>query len=106
MDFHQLVTTIYRLTKNTRIQAKAATEIYEQLQYITERGWQQEDADMFTETIEKVRQLAVFGYGIAKAQEDEARETTTKALKLPHSLKHLETSQKGDKKYAFTSEFY
>ncbi|KAG1047863.1 hypothetical protein G6F43_009716 [Rhizopus delemar] len=31
VDTHHLVNTIYRLTENTRIQARAATEIYEQL---------------------------------------------------------------------------
>ncbi|KAG0739047.1 hypothetical protein G6F57_012393 [Rhizopus arrhizus] len=41
--------------------------------------------EIVNEAVEKVRRLAVFGYGIAKAQEDEAREETTKALRLPHN---------------------
>ncbi|ORE04465.1 hypothetical protein BCV72DRAFT_211208, partial [Rhizopus microsporus var. microsporus] len=105
VDSHQLVNTIYRLTENTRIQARAATEIYEQLQYVEERGWQKEDEKVFSEAVEKLRRLAVFGYEVAKAQEDEAREETTKALKLPYSLKHMESSPKGDKKYVFDQDF-
>lgn len=105
VDSHHLVTTIYRLTETTRLQARAATEIYEQLQFVAERGWQLEDGEIVNEAVEKVRRLAVFGYGIAKAQEDEAREETTKALRLPHSIKHLESPAKGDKKYAFSTEF-
>lgn len=106
VDSLHLVNTIYRVTENTRIQARAATEIYEQLQYVAERGWQQEDGDVVNEAIEKVRRLAVFGYGIAKSQEDEAREEATKAIKLPQSIKHLERpATKGDKKYAFSQEF-
>ncbi|KAG1445145.1 hypothetical protein G6F57_017651 [Rhizopus arrhizus] len=81
VDSHHLVTTIYRLTETTRLQARAATEIYEQLQFVAKRGWQLEDGEIVNEVVEKVRRLAVFGYGIAKAREDEAREETTKALR-------------------------
>ncbi|KAG0756033.1 hypothetical protein G6F66_011108 [Rhizopus arrhizus] len=105
VDSHHLVTTIYRLTETTRLQARAATEIYEQLQFVAKRGWQLEDGEIVNEVVEKVRRLAVFGYGIAKAREDEAREETTKALRLSHSIKHLESPAKGDKKYAFSTEF-
>ncbi|KAG1153110.1 hypothetical protein G6F37_010652 [Rhizopus arrhizus] len=97
VDSHHLVTTIYRLTETTRLQARVATEIYEQLQFVAERGWQLEDGEIVNEAVEKVRRLAVFGYGIAKAQEDEAIEETTEALRLPHSIKHLESPAKGDK---------
>ncbi|KAG1394098.1 hypothetical protein G6F58_012182 [Rhizopus delemar] len=82
VDSHHLVTTIYRLTETTRLQARAATEIYEQLQFVAKRGWQLEDGEIVNEVVEKVRRLAVFGYGIAKAREDEAREETTKALRI------------------------
>ncbi|KAI8881649.1 hypothetical protein K501DRAFT_274423 [Backusella circina FSU 941] len=105
IDSLQLVSTIYKLTENTRIRARAAAEIYESLQYITERGMQQEDAELYHNTMEKARRLAVFGFGTAKQQESKAKEATTKALKLKYSLKHLETPENGEKKYAFDKEF-
>ncbi|KAI8364357.1 uncharacterized protein BYT42DRAFT_506345 [Radiomyces spectabilis] len=62
-----------------------------------------EDKDLYDQTVEKARRLAVFGFGTARLQEAEAREVTTKALKPPYSLRHLETP--GEKKYAFNQEF-
>ncbi|OAD73159.1 hypothetical protein PHYBLDRAFT_145565 [Phycomyces blakesleeanus NRRL 1555(-)] len=47
--------------------------------------------------MERARRLAVFGFGTARQREIEAREHTTKALRLPHSLKHLETPESGEK---------
>lgn len=37
MDAHQLVTTIFKHTETTRLQARASTEIYEQLLYLQDR---------------------------------------------------------------------
>ncbi|KAI8876614.1 hypothetical protein K501DRAFT_337981 [Backusella circina FSU 941] len=90
VDTAQLVNTIYRLTENTRVQAKAATELYEHLKYIMNRGLRREDLQIFQDSIEKNRRLAVYWFGVAKQQENEAKEITIKSLKLPHSFKHLE----------------
>ncbi|KAI9482752.1 MAG: hypothetical protein EXX96DRAFT_630758 [Benjaminiella poitrasii] len=101
VDTLQHINTIYRLTENARIQAKAATEIYEQLQYVAERGWQ-----VIKEAVEKVRRLAIFGYTVSqKPQKDEAREEITKAIQLLRRLKHLRGDAKGERKFAFTIEF-
>ncbi|KAI8891429.1 hypothetical protein K501DRAFT_327999 [Backusella circina FSU 941] len=62
VDTAQLVNTIYRLTENTRVQAKAATELYEHLKYIMDRGLQQEDLQIFQDSIEQSRRLAVHGF--------------------------------------------
>ncbi|KAI8093988.1 hypothetical protein BDF21DRAFT_326557, partial [Thamnidium elegans] len=105
VDTAQLINTIYRLTENTRVQARAATELFEHLKYVMDRGLQQEDLPIFRDSIEQARRLAVYGFGTAKQQEQEAREITTKALRLPHSLKHLETSQTSEKKLAFDDKF-
>ncbi|KAI9248993.1 hypothetical protein EDC94DRAFT_664136 [Helicostylum pulchrum] len=79
----QLVSNIYRLTENTRVQAKAATELYEHLRYIIDRGLREEDLPLFEDSIEQSRRLAVYGFGVARQQENEAKEIITKALKLP-----------------------
>ncbi|KAG0744670.1 hypothetical protein G6F57_006343 [Rhizopus arrhizus] len=105
LDTLQLVNVIYRLTENTQAQAKAATILHQQLKYIVDRGLQEEDLPIFEESIEQARRLAVYGYGTARQQEQEAREFTTKAFKLPNSLEHLETPSMGEKRHAFDDQF-
>ncbi|KAG0757580.1 hypothetical protein G6F22_019912 [Rhizopus arrhizus] len=38
VDAYQLISSIYKNTETTRIQARASTEIYEQLQYLQEKA--------------------------------------------------------------------
>ena len=59
MDTLQLVNVIYRLTENTRAQAKAVTTLYQQLKYTVDRGLQEEDLPIFEESIEQAQHLAV-----------------------------------------------
>ncbi|KAG1384692.1 hypothetical protein G6F61_000221 [Rhizopus arrhizus] len=54
-----LVNVIYRLTENTRAQAKAVTTLYQQLKYTVDRGLQEEDLPIFEESIEQAQRLAV-----------------------------------------------
>ncbi|KAI8885333.1 hypothetical protein K501DRAFT_284394, partial [Backusella circina FSU 941] len=105
VDTAQLVNTIYRLTKNTRVQAKAATELYEHPKYIMDRGLQQEDLQIFQDSIEQSSRLAVYGFGLAKQQENKANEITTKALRLLHSIKHLEITLSNEKRFTFDETF-
>ncbi|KAI8874587.1 hypothetical protein K501DRAFT_204397, partial [Backusella circina FSU 941] len=48
-----LVNTIYRLTENTRVQAKEVTELYEHLKYTMDRGLRQEDLQIFQDFIKQ-----------------------------------------------------
>ncbi|KAL0085410.1 hypothetical protein J3Q64DRAFT_1607049, partial [Phycomyces blakesleeanus] len=90
IDSLQLISAIYKLTENKRVQARAAAEIYESPQYIIERGVHKKDEGFYHDNMERARRIAVFGFGTARQQDIEAREHTAKALRLPHSLKHLE----------------
>ncbi|KAG1444202.1 hypothetical protein G6F56_010396 [Rhizopus delemar] len=55
---------------------------------------------------EQIRQLAVFGLETAKAQEREAKEYADKALNIPLSIRHLETTEEDNKsKNAYSDEF-
>jgi hypothetical protein len=106
VDSIQLTTTIHRLTETTRIQARAATQIYEKLNFMCSRGFQPEDEAVIVKEVESIRRLAVYGFGSAKLQESDARDVTLKAIKLPSTLKHLEPQQSsGEKKYTFSEEF-
>ncbi|KAI7869508.1 hypothetical protein BDF14DRAFT_316010 [Spinellus fusiger] len=64
-----------------------------------------EYAKLLAQTMERTRCLAVYRLGSAKQQEQEAKELTTTALRLPNSLKHIETSTTEEKKYAFDQDF-
>ena len=107
IDALQVINIIYRITENTRVQARAAAELYGQLNYLGEQGQSENgnDWNLFNETIEQTSRLAIFGLGTAKNQENEARELALKAIRLFNNLKHLESSGNQDKKYAFDEEF-
>ncbi|KAG1044387.1 hypothetical protein G6F43_011463 [Rhizopus delemar] len=108
VDAYQLVHTIYKITETTRIQARASTELYEQLSYLQDKTEfaSTKDRDIFNNTIEQAQRLAVYGFGSAKFQENDAKEVAIKALKLPTSIKHLEHSTEEDgKKNSFDGDF-
>jgi hypothetical protein len=98
VDAYQLVTTIYKITETTRLQTRASTELYEQLQYLSTRTAfnSNTDREIFLTGVQQAERLAVFGFGSAKFQEQEAKEVTLKTLKLPASVKHLESSTEDD----------
>jgi hypothetical protein len=100
VDAYQLVSTIHKITETTRLQARASTELYEQLQYLQDKAefTSGKDREIFNNTIEQAQRLAIFGFGSAKLQENEAKEVSLKALRLPSSIKHLEYSPEEDGK--------
>jgi hypothetical protein len=102
-----VVNTIYKITENTRFQAKAAMEIFEQLQYVLQEATSQAEATAIIDKCrEQSRRLAVFGVATAKAQEREARDYSDKALNIPISIRHLESAEEDPKtKNAYSNEF-
>ncbi|KAG1144100.1 hypothetical protein G6F37_001511 [Rhizopus arrhizus] len=102
-----VVNTIYKITDNTRFQARVAMEIFEQLQYVLEEAANQAEAKTIIEKCtEQSKRLAIFGLATAKAQEREAKEYSDKALNIPISIKHLESTEDDSKtKNAYSDEF-
>ncbi|KAG1150111.1 hypothetical protein G6F37_011279 [Rhizopus arrhizus] len=100
VDAYQIVSSIYKNTETTRIQARASTEIYEQLQYLQEKAvfTSARDQEVFNSTVEQAQRLAVFGFGSAKFQENDAKDLSLKALRLPPNARHLEHSIEEDGK--------
>ncbi|KAG1156298.1 hypothetical protein G6F37_007743 [Rhizopus arrhizus] len=75
-----VVNTIYKITENTRFQARVAMEIFEQLQYVLQEATSQAEATAIIDKCrEQSRRLAVFGLATAKTQEREARDYSDKA---------------------------
>ncbi|KAG1053289.1 hypothetical protein G6F43_004619 [Rhizopus delemar] len=79
-DTHQVITSIYKYSENTRIQARATTEIYEQLRYLQGKIQFEnpKDKEIFDGTIDQAAKFATFGFGQAKFQDNDARDYATK----------------------------
>jgi len=71
LDAYQLVVTIHKIAETTRLQARASTELYEQLQYLQNKAefTSGKDREIFNNTIEQAQRLAIYGFGSAKLQE-------------------------------------
>ncbi|KAG0733759.1 hypothetical protein G6F57_016950 [Rhizopus arrhizus] len=95
------------LEENTRFQARVAMEIFEELQGFLHQNPDQQQARRILEgIIESSKRLATFGLATAKAQEREAKANADKALNFPISIKHLETTEEGNKaKNTYSEEF-
>ncbi|KAI8880445.1 hypothetical protein K501DRAFT_286894 [Backusella circina FSU 941] len=102
----KVVNTIYKITDNTRFQAKVAMEIFEQLQYVMEEADNEEAKEIVSRCREQSRRLAVFGLATAKSQEREAKEYGDKALNIPISIRYLESTEEDNKtKNAYSDDF-
>ncbi|KAG1390078.1 hypothetical protein G6F58_013102 [Rhizopus delemar] len=82
-------------------------EIFEELQGLLHQNPDQQQARRILEgIIESSKRLATFGLATAKAQEREAKANADKALNFPISIKHLETTEEGNKaKNTYSEEF-
>lgn len=107
MDAYQVVSNIYKYSENTRVQSRASTEIYEQLQYLQQRIQfnNEEDKQIFDGAMDQTAKLAIFGFGQAKFQDNDAKEFATKALRVPASIKHLEKPDEERVQNTFDTEF-
>ncbi|KAI8994655.1 hypothetical protein BDB01DRAFT_846675 [Pilobolus umbonatus] len=74
VDAHQLVNTIHKITETTRVQARASTELFDQLQYLQTRAefTSPKDRDIYKNTAEQALRLAIYGFSPAKQQDKEA----------------------------------
>ncbi|KAG1164910.1 hypothetical protein G6F46_009997 [Rhizopus delemar] len=102
VDSNQFINTIYKNAETIRLQARASTELYNKLQYINDQNRiafnSPKDRGVFLNTTMQVERFAIFGLGSLNLQKQEAKELALKALKLPTSLKHLETAEAVDEK--------
>lgn len=62
------------------LRAREATELYETLKYIADRGLLQEDLSLFRDSVEQSRKLAVYELRIAKQRENKAKKAQKRTL--------------------------
>lgn len=86
VDTFQIVNNIYKYSENTRVQARASTEIYEQLLHYLQQKIQfnnKEDKQVFGGAVAQAEKLVTFGFGQAKFQDNDVKGFPTKALRVP-----------------------
>jgi hypothetical protein len=108
IDSLQAVSYKYKDADRLRVAAHAATEIFRELQFITnneeERAERVSDEEIILTCIEKLRRLAIFSYATSKRIDQEARSIAAKALRLPDTIKHIADEEESDRKLAFAPE--
>ncbi|KAG1181129.1 hypothetical protein G6F36_010105 [Rhizopus arrhizus] len=88
---------IYEITETTRFQAKVATEIFEQLQYVLQQAASLDEArTIIHRTTEQSKRLAIFGLSQAKNQERIAKNYAIDALNIPAMMNSCKPSHKLD----------
>lgn len=106
VDTTQVVNAHYKGAENCRLHGRAATEIYEQLSIIKAGEITAEEAhQLLDEAIESAKRLATHAWIQGIQHDEDAKDYAIKALKLPPSLKHLETKESGNKREAFGEDF-
>ncbi|PHZ13152.1 uncharacterized protein RHIMIDRAFT_313120 [Rhizopus microsporus ATCC 52813] len=104
VDAAQTTTAITKGADRLRTAGRATTEIYQEFQHLIEIGGTEDD---MRNILERIRRLAVYQFGTGKELDKDAKDTkdlTTKALRLPESLKYLEDDDDEGKDYFFSSE--
>ncbi|KAG1449948.1 hypothetical protein G6F56_008491 [Rhizopus delemar] len=77
----------------------------EMLEQLSAQGSEQ-DEEQFTDILEKIRPLPVYGYATGKRIDDEAKDILTKVLRLPTSVKYLEDEDNFERDLAFDEETF
>ncbi|KAG1447163.1 hypothetical protein G6F56_009347 [Rhizopus delemar] len=88
--------------------ARAATELYEQLQYIqtvTHAVNPIELDNIQSKCREAAKRLAVYGWASARIQDNQATEFAAKAIKVPQNVSQDYLPEEGTKRQAFSKEF-
>ncbi|OAD65161.1 hypothetical protein PHYBLDRAFT_153756 [Phycomyces blakesleeanus NRRL 1555(-)] len=105
VDAHQIVQGKYKDGDKLRIAGRAASEVFNDLKYIKSQQSSNKDAADFDELIEKVRRLAVYAFASGKTLDEDAKELSIRAIKLPTRARYFEDEDDNDKDMAFDQEW-
>ncbi|CAO3696910.1 unnamed protein product [Rhizopus microsporus] len=86
MDAYQSIQQRFKDGDRLRVAARGATEVFEEIKFVVERGEGENDSELLEQVLEKVRQL------------------TARSLKLPGSVRYLDEEDKDDKDFVFSQE--
>ncbi|KAG1047248.1 hypothetical protein G6F43_010292 [Rhizopus delemar] len=107
VDTHQVVTSIIKHAEEARFQTRTSTEIFELLEYIKEECTfeGEEFRQLFLNAMAQASRAAICGFAHASDLDQEAKEYSTKALRLPTSLRYMEQEEDNRKHNLFDSDF-
>jgi hypothetical protein len=102
----QVVNAHYKGAEISRLHGRAATEIFEQLLTIKSGELLTEEANqLLVEVLESAERLAIHAWVQSKQHDEDGKDDTTRAFRLPPGLKHLEAKESGSKREIFSEEF-
>lgn len=101
VDAAQAIAAFTKGADRLRTAGRATTDIYQELQHFAEMGGTEDD---MRNILERIRRLAVYHFGTGKELDKDAKDLTTKALRLPESLKYLEDDEDEERDYFFTPD--
>jgi hypothetical protein len=100
VDAPQMVSAIGKGADRLRTAGRGASELYNEIRYIFEEGG---DEKTMSTILEKARKPAVYCLTTGKELDRDAKDLSTKALRLPDSFKYLEDEDEDDSKDLFFS---
>ncbi|RCI06232.1 hypothetical protein CU098_013751 [Rhizopus stolonifer] len=101
VDAAQTVSAIGKGADRLRTAGRGAAEIFLDFQFIIKEGGSEEDMEA---VLEKLKRLAVYSFATGKELDQDAKELSTRALRLPESLRYLEDDNEDDKDLFFSSD--
>lgn len=102
IDVHTAIQARYKDADKLRQAARAATEIYEDLHFIINRGGDPSDEEYLVNILERSRRLAVYAFGSGKTIDAETKETIRKTLRLPTAVRYIDVEEDEEKDLAFS----
>ncbi|KAG2190635.1 hypothetical protein INT47_008410, partial [Mucor saturninus] len=90
VDATQTVAAIHKGADRLRTASRAAAEIYSDVQWIINEG---ESEQNMQHILEKVKRLTIYGFATSKELDGDAKDLTTRALRLPTSVRYLEDTE-------------
>ncbi|KAG1176024.1 hypothetical protein G6F70_007940 [Rhizopus microsporus] len=98
MDAYQSIQQRFKYGDRLRAVARRATEVFEEIKFAVECLGGDDDSELLEQALEKVRRLAIYAFAASKWIDNEAKELTTRSLKLPGSAKYQEFNKVNMKK--------
>ncbi|KAG1171919.1 hypothetical protein G6F71_006616 [Rhizopus microsporus] len=95
-----MVSVIGKGADRLRTAGRGTSELYNEIRYIFEEGG---DQQTMSTILEKARKLAEYYLATGKELDRDAKDLSTKAFRLPGSLKYLEDDDEDDNKDLFLS---
>ncbi|KAG1466193.1 hypothetical protein G6F56_004734 [Rhizopus delemar] len=101
VDAAQTVSAIGKGADRLRTAGRGAAEIFLDFQFIIKEGGSEEDMEAI---LEKPKRMAVYSFATGKELDQDAKELSTRALRLLESLRYLEDDKEDDKDLLFSSD--